>query len=74
MNDLLGYAMELEHMIAIQPGHAFQSDGGVGEQNMNLLGEEIHHHTDGILSLRFQQFFNQVISVDLLRLRRDVMR
>ena len=41
---------------------------------MNLLGEAVHHHTDGIVPLRFRQFSNQVNTDDLPGLSWDVVR
>ena len=73
MDDLLRDAMELEDVIAIQLGHALQCLGGVGGQDMNLLGETIHHHTDGIVPLGFRQLSNQVDTDDLPRFRGNVM-
>ena len=58
MDDLLRDAMELEDVIAVQLGHALRCDGGVGRQDVNLLGETIHHHADGIVPLRFGQLSN----------------
>ena len=67
-------AMKFEHMITIQPGHAFRCDGCVGGEDVNLLGEAVHHHTDGIVPLRFRQLSNQVDADDLPGLSWDVVR
>ena len=74
MDDLLRDAMELEDVIVIQPGHALQRDGGVGGQDVNPLGEVVHHHADGIVPLRFRQLSNQVNADDLPGLRGNVVR
>ena len=74
MDDFLGDAMKFEYMIAIQPGHAFRSDGGVGGQDVNLLGKAVHHHADGIVPLGLWQFSNQVDADDLPGLSGDVVR
>ena len=40
---------------------------------MDLLGEVVHHHADGIVSLRFWQFSNQVNVDDLPGFRGNIM-
>ena len=40
---------------------------------MNLLGEAVHHHADGIVSLRLRQLSNQIDADDLPGLRGDVV-
>ena len=40
---------------------------------MDLFGEAVHHHTDGIVSLGFRQLTNQVNADDLPRFGGNIM-
>ena len=50
VDDLGGNAVELEHVVTKQLGHAFSREGGVRGNRVHLLGEAVHNHADGVVA------------------------
>ena len=74
MDDLPRNAMQPEHLVPVNLGHAVRRERGLGRDDMNLLGEAIHHHADGIVPRRLWQFSDEVDRDDLPRARRNRVR
>src|SRR5260221_12103373 len=60
-------------MLQEQQGNSCRVQGGDCGDSMNLLGQAIHHHEDGIVSLGVREFSNHVYRDHLPVLIRDVV-
>ena len=49
MDDLPGNPMQPEDVVSVDLSHAMCRQGCLGGNDMYLLGESIHHHTNGIV-------------------------
>ena len=49
VDDLLGNAVQPENVVSVDFCHAMCRQGCLGGNDMYLLGESIHHHTNGIV-------------------------
>src|SRR5258708_29518244 len=66
-------SMVAPDMLQEQPGNSCRVQGGDCGDGMNLLGQAIHHHEDGIVSLGVQEFSDHVYRDHLPASIRDLV-
>ena len=49
MDDLPGNPVQPEDMVSVDLSHAMGRQGCLGRNDVNLFGESIHHHANGIV-------------------------
>src|SRR5258705_3735082 len=59
-NHFLWKSVVVPDMLQEQPGDSCRVQGGDCGDGVNLLGQTIHHHEDGIVSLGVQEFSDHV--------------
>src|SRR5258707_8769593 len=59
-NHFLWKSMVMPDMLQEQPGDSCGVQGGDCGDGVNLLGQAIHHHEDGIVSLGVREFSDHV--------------
>src|SRR5258708_33450371 len=73
-NHFLQKSVVTPDMLQEQPGDSCGVQGGDCGDGMNLLGQAIHHHEDGIVSLGVGEFSNHVYRDHLPVSIRDLVR